>query len=57
MHYSENLLHPKRLDLLLDLTVRVNNTPYSHLRLLSYCALKVFNLPLTEQCNNQPYLP
>jgi hypothetical protein len=52
-----SLLHSKRLELLLDLSGKVNNMPWGHLRHVCYPPVSsacLWNLSLREQCNNQP---
>lgn len=53
----EYLFLSKRMELLLGLTVRVNNVPQGHLRPPFYCVLKLLHLPLREQCISKPALP
>lgn len=54
IQYSENTSYILKTGFFAILTVKIKNTPESHLRLLSYCFL---NLTLREQCNNHSYLP
>lgn len=57
MHWLENIiLYSKILEIMLELAATVNNTPCSHLWLISHCVLHVLNLLGREQCNNQPLL-